>query len=88
MNSTQKNKILNQFVARRLVQYRIHNGMSQEKLAEHLGLSPEVIQRVEIGVHHLEAISLFEACRVFDTSLTTFFECYKGFEEQHQNRLV
>lgn len=84
MDSTQKNKILNQFVARRLIQYRIHQGMSQERLAKHLSLSLEQIQRVESGTLHLEAIRLYEACQLFGTSLAAFFKCYKGFEEQYQ----
>lgn len=86
MDIDQKNKILNQFVARRLVQHRIHNGMSQEKLAKHLGLKLEGIQHIENGLQHLEAIRLYEACALFGTSLTAFFECYKGFEEQYQSR--
>ncbi|TQV70265.1 helix-turn-helix domain-containing protein [Denitrobaculum tricleocarpae] len=86
MDSSQKNKILNQFVARRLVQYRIHNGMSQERLAKHLGVTPERIRRVESGAQHLEAISLYAACEVFGTSMAAFFKCYKGFEEQYQSR--
>ena len=83
MDSTQKNKILNQFVARRLIQFRIHHGISQERLAKHLGLSAEQIQSVENGSRPLEAIRLYEACQVFGTSLAAFFKCYRGFEEQY-----
>lgn len=86
MNATQENNILNQFVARRLVQYRIHNGMSQERLAKQLGVNLERIQRVENGVQHLEAIILYEACALFGTSLTAFFQSYKGFEAQFLSR--
>ena len=87
MDTTQKNKILNQFVARRLTQYRIHHGISQERLAKHLGLTTGQIQSVENGSLHLEAVRLYEACQIFGTSLAAFFKCYKGFEEQYQGSL-
>ena len=82
MDSARRNEILNQFVARRLVQYRIRSGTSQEKLAEYLGLRLELIQRAENGVQRLEAFKLAEACELFEVSIKAFFHGYRSFEEQ------
>lgn len=86
MSSACRNEILNQFVARRLVQYRIRSGTSQEKLAERLGLNFEAVLRAENGLERLEDCKLAEACELFGMSIAAFFHGYSCFEEQFQFR--
>ncbi|CAA7614702.1 helix-turn-helix domain-containing protein [Magnetospirillum sp. UT-4] len=49
-------------------------GMSQEKLAEALGLTFQQVQKYERGANRIGASRLFDLSRVLDVSITYFFE--------------
>lgn len=61
-------------VGRQLKLRRIALGLSQERLAERLGLTFQQIQKYERGANRLGASRLFEAARALDVEVGFFFE--------------
>ncbi len=61
-------------VGRRLKRRRIALGLSQERLAELLGLTFQQIQKYERGANRLGASRLYEAARALDVEVGFFFE--------------
>lgn len=49
-------------------------GMSQEKLAEHLGLTFQQVQKYEKGVNRIGASRLFDLAHVLGVSVSYFYE--------------
>jgi transcriptional regulator with XRE-family HTH domain len=54
-------------------------GMSQEKLAEALGLTFQQIQKYEKGVNRIGASRLLQTAGILDVSIEFFFEDAPGF---------
>lgn len=61
-------------VGQRLRMRRTQLGMSQEKLANALGLTFQQVQKYERGVNRISASRLFELSRVLDVAVTYFFD--------------
>ena len=57
------------YLAQRLQQLRRQKGLSQENLAEQLGVSRQAVGKWESGVAVPELEKLLELCRLFDTDL-------------------
>jgi transcriptional regulator with XRE-family HTH domain len=49
-------------------------GMSQEKLAERLGLTFQQVQKYERGANRVSASKLYQAARALQTPISYFFE--------------
>ncbi|WP_134496224.1 helix-turn-helix domain-containing protein [Microvirga pakistanensis] len=58
---------------------RIKLGMSQEKLAEALGLTFQQVQKYEKGVNRIGASRLLQIATILDVSIEFFFEETPGF---------
>jgi transcriptional regulator with XRE-family HTH domain len=75
---TTKNKSLRSpidaYVGNRIRNCRILRGMTQEKLADNLGLTFQQIQKYEKGSNRVGASRLFEISRIFDIAVGYFFE--------------
>lgn len=56
-------------IGRRIAQIRRANGLSQESLADRLGVSPKHVSHTECGTSSLSLKNLIEFCRIFDCSL-------------------
>ena len=61
-------------VGSRLRQRRMLLGISQEQLAEMLGLTFQQVQKYERGTNRISASRLFQLARSLDTPITWFFE--------------
>jgi len=61
-------------VGGRLRQRRMLLGISQEQLAEMLGLTFQQVQKYERGTNRISASRLFQLARTLDTPITWFFE--------------
>jgi transcriptional regulator with XRE-family HTH domain len=66
-------------VGARLRTRRTLLGMSQEKLAEAIGLTFQQVQKYEMGKNRISASRLYQFAQILDVSISYFFE---GYEEQ------
>ena len=53
-------------------------GLSQQQLAERLGLTFQQVQKYERGVNRVSASKLYETAQVLQASVTHFFEGLEG----------
>lgn len=67
-------KPLDGHIGQRLRQRRTLIGMSQEKLAEAVGLTFQQIQKYEKGTNRIGASRLWQFCRILDVPPAYFFE--------------
>jgi transcriptional regulator with XRE-family HTH domain len=65
-------------VGARLRQRRMLLGISQEQLAEMLGLTFQQVQKYERGTNRVSASRLFQLARALDTPITWFFDEMEG----------
>ena len=65
-------------VGARLRQARLTAQMSQEELAQALGVSAERIHHYECGAERVGAGRLYLACKLLNVQPTYFFEGYEG----------
>ena len=56
-------------IGKRISLTRRAKGMTQENLAEKLGVSPKHISHIECGTSSLSLKSLIEFCKIFDCSM-------------------
>ncbi len=69
-----KPNLVDAHVGSRLRQRRMLLGISQEQLAEMLGLTFQQVQKYERGTNRVSASRLFQLARTLDTPITWFFE--------------
>src|ERR1043166_978283 len=62
------------YVGARVRERRTELGISQEKLAEALGLTFQQVQKYERAANRVSASKLFEIARALDTSVGYFYE--------------
>jgi transcriptional regulator with XRE-family HTH domain len=65
-------------VGQRLKARRVMLGLSQEKLAESLGLTFQQIQKYERGANRISASRLYHLSRVLDAPVSFFFDDLAG----------
>jgi len=76
-------------VGRRIRQRRTLLGMSQEKLAEAIGLTFQQVQKYERGGNRLGSSRLFDVARVLDVPIPYFFEEMEaGLADKSPSRLM
>jgi transcriptional regulator with XRE-family HTH domain len=69
-----KPNMIDAHVGARLRQRRMLLGISQEQLADMLGLTFQQVQKYERGTNRISASRLFQLARTLDTPITWFFE--------------
>ena len=74
-----KNETLDTFIGEKVKQRRIAAGMSQDKLASHIGVTFQQVQKYEKGVNRISASMLYTIASVLNTNISYFFE---GFGEE------
>lgn len=67
---------IDEHVGMQLRQRRALLGMSQERLAEQVGITFQQIQKYENGANRISASRLFEFSKVLDIPVSFFFENY------------
>ena len=76
-------------VGQRIRQRRTLLGMSQEKLAEAIGLTFQQVQKYERGGNRTSASRLFDLTRVLDVPISYFFEEMEaGVADKSPSRLM
>jgi transcriptional regulator with XRE-family HTH domain len=65
-------------VGRRLRTYRLQRGLSQEKLADQLGVTFQQVQKYEKGTNRISAGRLQRISEVLDVPITEFFMAQRG----------
>lgn len=68
-------------VGKRLRVRRSLLGLSQEKLAEAIGLTFQQVQKYERGVNRISAGRLYQFARILDVPITYFYEQVKGISQ-------
>ena len=61
-------------IGRKLRERRLEMGMSQEKLADLLGVTFQQIQKYEKGLNRIAASRLYDMTKALDVSVTYFFD--------------
>jgi len=75
---------IDRHIGRRLRARRIMLRMSQEKLAEALGLTFQQIQKYEKGTNRIGASRLLQMAGILDVNVEFFFEDAPGFPKSGQ----
>ncbi len=73
MAGTRASKV-DDHVGRRVRERRLALGMSQEKLADALGISFQQIQKYEIGFNRVAASRLWDIAKALEVDIGYFFE--------------
>jgi len=69
---------IDEYVGAQLRQRRALLGLSQERLAEQIGITFQQVQKYENGANRVSASRLYEISKVLDIPVTFFFENYKS----------
>ncbi|HBH25937.1 MAG TPA: transcriptional regulator [Rhodospirillaceae bacterium] len=80
--------LLDRHVGKRLRVRRALLGMSQEKLADAIGLTFQQIQKYERGTNRISASRLYQFSQILDVPVTYFYERVgdvAGFEEDERD---
>lgn len=64
---------IDRHIGKRLRERRLEIGMSQERLAELLGVTFQQVQKYEKGVNRIAASRLFDISRALDVEIAYFF---------------
>lgn len=73
---------IDEHVGTQLRQRRSLMGISQEKLAERVGITFQQIQKYENGANRISASRLYEFSKVLETPVNFFFDSYSSLSEQ------
>ncbi len=70
-------------LGRKVREFREFRGISQQKLAEHLGVSFQQIQKYETGTNRISAVNLWRIADVFGVPIEDFqpFESTTGVQD-------
>lgn len=75
-------------VGQRLRVRRSLLGLSQEKLAESIGLTFQQIQKYERGTNRVSAGRLFELSKILDVPVSYFFEQFGATSKVHEGGMA
>lgn len=73
---------IDEFVGVQLRQRRALLGLSQEKLAERVGITFQQIQKYENGANRVSASRLYEFSKVLDIPVSFFFDNYGSIDNK------
>jgi ribosome-binding protein aMBF1 (putative translation factor) len=66
--------VIDKYIGARIRERRHALGMSQEALADTLGISFQQVQKYENGTNRVSAARLFAICKALNVSLSSMFE--------------
>jgi DNA-binding XRE family transcriptional regulator len=73
---TAKSKSIDEYIGSRMRAGRLSLNMSQECLAQALGVSFQQIQHYEKGINSVSAVRLFDICEILSVSLSSMFQAH------------
>lgn len=76
------------YVGSRIRMRRTMLAMSQEKLADQLGITFQQVQKYENGANRVGASRLFAICKILGVSVSFFFEGYQEEVEAAKERVA
>lgn len=89
MENQRTSNEIDKFVGRRLKQRRDELGLSQEKLADKLGISFQQVQKYERGFNRVGASRLFAIAKELGVTVSYFFESLEDTRpEATQNEIA
>lgn len=68
-----RDRELEGFIGLQMRTFRTQRGMTQEALAEVLGLSHQQVQKYEVGANRINVVILHKMAQIFDVSVVDFF---------------
>lgn len=71
-------------IGRRVRVFRLERKMSQEKLADQLGLTFQQVQKYEKGTNRIAAGRLQQISEIFELPVSAFYDETKSFQERPQ----
>ena len=83
MKTKGKANPIDEHVGKRLRQKRDLSGMSQERLAEHVGVTFQQIQKYENGQNRISASRLYEFSQILKVPISFFFESFDTVSNQN-----
>lgn len=84
MKTKGKANPIDQHVGRCLRQKRSILGISQEKLAEHVGVTFQQIQKYENGLNRISASRLYEFSKILGVPISFFFDNFDPASNQNE----
>ena len=85
MKTKGKANPIDEYVGKRLRQKRDLAGLSQERLAEYVGVTFQQIQKYENGQNRISASRLYEFSQILKVPISFFFD---SFDSANQNETV
>lgn len=84
MKTKGKANPVDQHVGKRLRQKRSVLGISQEKLADHVGVTFQQIQKYENGLNRISASRLYEFSKILNVPISFFFDSFETASNQNE----
>lgn len=84
MNTKGKANLIDEHVGKKLRQKRDLLGLSQERLAEHVGVTFQQIQKYENGQNRISASRLYEFSKILKVPISFFFDNFSGVSNQNE----
>jgi len=75
---------IDEYVGKRLRQKRDLEGLSQERLAEHVGVSFQQIQKYENGANRISASRLYEFSKILNVPISFFFDRFDLAQNENE----
>jgi transcriptional regulator with XRE-family HTH domain len=67
---------IDRFLGRRIKELRLLAGMTQQRVAQRLGISPQQVQKYEKGINRLSASQLLAVAQAFEVAVADLFDGY------------
>src|SRR3954470_21617775 len=83
--STGRTQDIDRHVGGRVRERRIMLGLSQQQMADMIGVTYQQAHKYERGINRISAGRLYEITRVLNVSITYFFEGLDGAEDDAMN---
>ena len=64
---------MKKFNHRKIKEFRIQNGLTQEEVADFLGVSQSTYNRLERGIGEMWGVYLIRLCEIFQVKVSDFF---------------
>lgn len=88
MKTKGKANPIDEHVGKRLRQRRDLSGMSQENLAEQVGITFQQIQKYENGQNRISASRLYEFSQILQVPISFFFDNFDAVSNQNESMAI